>query len=60
MVDLRTAGEPLLGQILQYGQRLIGNDADHAELIRRHIFDSEDFLPYVNRILRERRQAWIG
>ena len=60
LIDLRTAGEPLLGQILKHGQRLIGSDADYAELMRRHIFDSEDFLPYVERMLRERRQAWIG
>ncbi|MGH8629613.1 MAG: type VII toxin-antitoxin system MntA family adenylyltransferase antitoxin [Burkholderiales bacterium] len=60
LVDLRTVGEPLLGEILKQGQRLIGSDADYAELLRRHIFDSEDFMPYVRRILAERRRAWIG
>jgi predicted nucleotidyltransferase len=60
LVDLHTAGEPLLGQILSHGQRLIGSDTDYAALIRRHVFDSEDFLPYVERLLRERRRAWIG
>jgi hypothetical protein len=24
-----------------------------------HLFDAEDFLPYVERILHERRRAWI-
>jgi predicted nucleotidyltransferase len=60
LVDLRAVGEPLLGQILRYGRRVLGGDADRAELIRRHVFDVEDFQPYVDRLLRERRQAWIG
>ncbi|TWT17275.1 nucleotidyltransferase domain-containing protein [Luteimonas marina] len=60
LIDLKTIGSPLLGQILKHGQRILGSDADHAELIRRHLFDTEDFQPYVERMLRERRQAWIG
>lgn len=57
LIDLKTAGEPLLGEILQ-GQRLLGGDAEHAELIKRHLFDSADFLPYVERMLAERRAQW--
>jgi len=57
LIDLKTAGEPLLGEILQ-GQRLLGEDAKHAELIKRHLFDSADFLPYVERMLAERRSQW--
>lgn len=60
LIDLRTVGEPLLGQILHHGLRLQGSDDDYAELLRRHMFDAEDFLPYVQRILAERRRAWIG
>lgn len=60
LIDIRTVGEPLLGQILKHGQRLFGSNADHAALIRRHVFDSEDFVPYIKRLLRERRQAWTG
>lgn len=60
LIDLRTVGEPLLGQILKHGQRIIGSDADHAELVRRHVFDAEDFQPYVDRMLRERRRTWTG
>lgn len=60
LIDLKTAGEPLLGQILQHGRRILGSDTDYAALIRRHLFDVEDFLPYVQRMLHERRQAWIG
>ena len=58
LIDLTTVGEPLLGEILAHGQRLFGSDADHAALIRRHVFDTEDFLPYAQRMLRERRRAW--
>ncbi|UUA72398.1 type VII toxin-antitoxin system MntA family adenylyltransferase antitoxin [Cellvibrio sp. QJXJ] len=57
LIDLKTTGVPLLGEILQ-GQRLLGSDADHAELIKRHLFESADFLPYVERMLTERRAQW--
>jgi len=60
LIDLKRVGEPLLGQILKHGIRLVGSDTDYAALISRHLFDAADFLPYRNRILAERRQAWIG
>ena len=60
LVDLRVAGEPILGQILKHGIRLLGSDTDYAELIKRHLFEEADFMPYRRRILAERRQAWIG
>ena len=60
LVDIHAVGEPLLGQILQHGKRILGSDTLYANLIRRHLFDQADFLPYRNRILSERRQAWIG
>lgn len=60
LVDLRLAGEPLTGQILSHGKRLLGSDEEHAALICRHLFDQADFLPYRERILAERRAAWIG
>lgn len=60
LIDLRTAGEPLLGQILKHGVRLLGSDADYAELIKRHVFEEADFMPYRRRILAERRKTWIG
>ena len=31
-----------------------------AQLIRRHVFESEDFLPHVERMLTERRRMWTG
>lgn len=60
LIDLRTIGEPLLGQILKHGKRLKGQDGIYAELIKRHLFDEADFMPYYRGILRERRNAWIG
>ncbi len=60
LVDLQTAGEPLLGQIVKHGSRIHGSNAAYAKLIIKNIFDTADFLPYRERILRERRQAWIG
>lgn len=60
LVDIRAIGEPLLGQILRHGKRILGSDTRYANLIRRHLFDQADYLPYRNRILAERRQSWIG
>ncbi len=60
LIDLRVTGEPILGQILKYGVRLLGSDTDYAEILKRHLFDEADFMPYRRRILAERRQAWIG
>jgi len=60
LVDIRAIGEPLLGQILRHGKRILGSDTHYANLIRRHLFDQADYLPYRNRILAERRQLWIG
>ncbi len=60
LVDMHAIGEPLLGQILRHGRRILGSDTHYANLVRRHLFDQADYLPYRNRILAERRQAWIG
>ena len=60
LIDLRTVGEPLLGQILSYGRRLLGSDEAHGRLLNRHLIDAADFLPLAQRIVDERRLAWIG
>jgi len=60
LVDLGRAGKPLLGQVLKHGRRVMGSDASHAALMVRHVFDMEDFVPYVERMLKQRRQAWTG
>jgi predicted nucleotidyltransferase len=60
LVDLNQAGEPLLGEILKNGTRIIArDDSAYAELLRKHLLDAADFLPYRNRILAERRRKWI-
>ncbi len=59
LIDLSTAGQPLLGEILKTGVRLLGQDEDYARLMFKNILDREDFLPYRERILRERREAWL-
>lgn len=60
LIDLSVAGEPLLGQIVRHGKRLLGSDEAYGQLISRHLMDQADFMPYRNRILAERRAAWIG
>jgi uncharacterized protein len=60
LTDLRTVGEPLLGQILAHGLRLLGDADAHGRLLSRHLIDAADFLPYAQRIVDERRRAWIG
>jgi predicted nucleotidyltransferase len=60
LVDLYAVGEPLLGQIIRHGKRLLGGGTCYADLIRRHLFDQANYLSYRSRILTERRRAWIG
>ena len=60
LIDLRTVGEPLLGQIMKHGVRIMGSDVLHAQYMTRHVMDAADFMPYQARILQKRRQAWIG
>ncbi|MBK9441175.1 MAG: nucleotidyltransferase domain-containing protein [Comamonadaceae bacterium] len=60
LIDLKLAAEPLLGQIVRHGRRLLGSDAAYGNLITRHLFEQADFMPYRNRVLAERRLAWIG
>lgn len=60
LVDLRTTSEPLLGQIVRHGKRILGSDTAYGDLINRHLLEQADFMPYRTRILEERRRAWIG
>jgi predicted nucleotidyltransferase len=60
LIDLATVTEPLLGQIVQHGRRLLGSDTLYGNLISRHLIEQADFMPYRNRMLAERRMAWIG
>jgi predicted nucleotidyltransferase len=60
LVDLKVVAEPLLGQILRHGRRLMGSDSAYGQLISRHLFEQADFMPYRARVLAERRAVWIG
>ena len=60
LIDLSTVGEPLLGQIIAGGRRIVGSDTLYAELVLKHLYNQEDFVPYQRRILKERKEAWIG
>lgn len=60
LIDLRVAGEPLRGQIIRHGIRLWGSDSDWADLGMRHVLDMADFVPLLQRALKERRDAWIN
>lgn len=60
LVDLFTLGEPLLGQIIANGRKVLGDDSHFAMLLSKHLFNQADFMPYQKRILRERRLTWIG
>lgn len=60
LVDLRTCGEPLLGQILAKGRRVAGSSSALGDLTYRHLLAQSDFEPLRERILATRRAAWIG
>ncbi len=60
LIDLNVVSEPLLGQIVRHGRRVLGSDTLYGELISRHLFEQADFMPYRTRLLAERRIAWIG
>lgn len=60
LIDLGVVTEPLLGQIVRHGRRILGSDTLYGELISRHLLEQADFMPYRTRLLAERRMAWIG
>ena len=60
LIDLATAGHPVLGQVLAHGTRLLGSAVVQADVATRAVMDTADFLPYVERMLKHRREAWIA
>lgn len=60
LIDLNSVTEPLLGQIVAHGRRILGSDTLFGQLIYRHLIEQADFMPYHTRLLAERREAWIG
>jgi len=57
LVDLTRAGEPLLGEILKNGTRILSrDDSAYADLLRKHLFDATHFQTNPNQILAGRRR----
>lgn len=60
LVDLRTAGIPIARTALLEGKVVFSRDASiYPAQVSRVLVDSADFLPYRNRLLKQRRDAWI-
>jgi len=59
LIDLQAASPPLLSEILRHGHRIRGDDTAYGRLISRNLFAQADFAPYRNRLLKERRAAWM-
>lgn len=60
LIDLFATPEPITGQVIKYGRRVLGGNSVFAELLSRHLLEQADFVPIQERILSERRTAWIG
>ena len=58
IVDIYHAPEPILGQVFK-GKKLIGDNPTYAAMLTRHLLNTADFVPLQQRILSERREAWI-
>jgi predicted nucleotidyltransferase len=58
IVDLYEVPEPVTGEVFK-GKRLLGDDTVYANLLTRHLLNVADFVPLQQRIMRERREAWI-
>ena len=60
LVNLRTAGVMVMRSLLKHGKRLVCKDRRaYDSLVSRMLVDVADFLPYHQRLLKERRNAWI-
>jgi predicted nucleotidyltransferase len=61
LVDLQTASGVILQQVLTKGTLIYCTDRIlYATIIRNMLFNQSDMMPYYDRILAERRKAWIG
>jgi len=61
LVDLRSAGLLVCRAAVLEGEVVFCRDPGlHAELMSRVLTDSADFLPLRERLLRERRERWLG
>jgi len=60
LIDLFDPPQPLLGQIIKTGRRILGTDDAFANLAYRNMMDQADFMPLRTRALLERREAWTS
>ena len=60
LVDLHRAGQPLLSQIMKYGKRIKGSSTQYAELAIKNVNTSQDFLPLIRRMMKERRERLLN
>lgn len=60
LIDLFATPEPITGQVIKHGRLVFGGNSEFAELLSRHLVEMVDFVPIQERILSERRAAWIG
>ncbi|HYW93616.1 MAG TPA: nucleotidyltransferase domain-containing protein [Gammaproteobacteria bacterium] len=59
LIDLRTAGVAVRRAAIRGGRRLVCKDRRaYDALVSKMMTDAEDFLPYRERMLRERLRAW--
>jgi uncharacterized protein len=59
LIDLKKVGQPLLSQIIKHGKRLKGQQAQYIELTIKNINTTQDFMPYIERMMTERRKRWL-
>lgn len=59
LIDLKKAGQPLLSQIIRYGKRLKGQQIQYVELAIKNINTTQDFMPYIKRMMLTRRKHWL-
>ena len=60
LVDLLTAGQPLLSQIMKYGKCLKGSSTQYAELAVKNVNTTQDFMPAIKYIMKARRKRLLG
>ena len=60
LIDLALVGQPLLSQIIKYGKMLKGSRTQYAELAIKNINTTQDFMPYIERMMSERRARLLS
>jgi len=61
LVDLGAVKGVLLKQILTKGRVVIKRDVGaFADLVKKMVYDQEDYMPYYHRALRERMERFVS